>query len=54
MRLIMLKASKIVLIIAGMLLIIDAMLMAAGIPNPFLGWPLPSPVALVNEQDFWL
>ena len=42
----MLKASKILLIIAGILLIFDAILMAAGIPNPLLGWPLPCPITL--------
>jgi len=35
----MLKAGKI-------LLILDAFLMAARIPNPLFGWPLPCPVAL--------
>jgi len=42
----MLKAGKILLIIAGLLLILDAVLMAARIPNPLLGWPLPCPVTL--------
>jgi len=42
----MLKASKILLIIAGVLLIVDAILMAAGKPNPLFGWPLPCPVTL--------
>jgi len=42
----MLMASKILLIVAGILLVIDAILMAAGIPNPLLGWPLPCPVTL--------
>jgi len=42
----MLKASKILLIIAGLLLIYDAILMAAGSPNPLRGWPLPCPVTL--------
>jgi len=42
----MFKAGKILLIIAGFLLILDAVLMAAGIPNPLFGWPLPCPVAL--------
>lgn len=42
----MLKASKILLIIAGVLLILDAILMAAGKPNPLFGWPLPCPVTL--------
>ncbi|MGD0276760.1 MAG: hypothetical protein ABSB79_12045 [Syntrophales bacterium] len=42
----MLKASKILLIIAGALLILDAILMAMGVPNPLFGWPLPCPVTL--------
>jgi hypothetical protein len=42
----MLKASKILLIMAGVLLICDAVLMATGAPNPLLGWPLPYPVTL--------
>lgn len=42
----MFKAGKILLIIAGFLLIVDAVLMAARIPNPLLGWPLPCPVTL--------
>ena len=43
----MLMASKILLIIAGFLLILDATLMATGMPNPLFGWPLPCPVTLV-------
>ena len=43
----MLATSKILLIIAGILLIVDAILMVARIPNPLLGWPLPCPVTLV-------
>jgi len=42
----MLKAGKILLIIAGFLLILDAFLMASRIPNPLFGWPLPCPVTL--------
>ncbi len=42
----MLKTSKILLIIAGVFLIKDAIMMAAGIPNPLLGWPLPCPSTL--------
>ena len=42
----MFKAGKILLIIAGFLLILDAVLMAARIPNPLFGWPLPCPVTL--------
>jgi hypothetical protein len=43
----MLKAGKILLIIAGFLLVLDAFLMAARIPNPLFGWPLPCPVTLL-------
>jgi hypothetical protein len=43
----MLAASKWLLIIAGALLILDAILMFAGIPNPLFGWPLPCPVTLL-------
>jgi hypothetical protein len=43
----MLTASKWLLIIAGALLILDAILIFAGIPNPFFGWPLPCPVTLL-------
>ena len=39
----MLIASKVLLIIAGILLVIDAILIVAG--NPF-GWPLPHPITL--------
>ncbi len=43
----MLTASKILLIIGGLLLILDAFMMAARIPNPLFGWPLPCPVTMV-------
>ena len=43
----MLLAAQILLIIAGVLLIIDASLMIAHRPNPLKGWPLPCPVTLV-------
>jgi len=43
----MLTASKILLIIAGLLLMLDAVMMAARIPNPLFGWPLPCPVTMV-------
>jgi hypothetical protein len=43
----MLTASKWILIIAGVLLIIDSIVMFAGIPNPVFGWPLPCPVTLL-------
>ncbi len=42
----MLKTGKILLIIAGILLIVDAVMMALRIPNPLMGWPLPCPVTL--------
>jgi hypothetical protein len=43
----MLAASKWLLIIAGVLLIIDSILIFAGISNPFFGWPLPCPVTIL-------
>ena len=43
----MLLASQILLIIAGVLLIVDAALMFARRPNPLAGLPLPCPVTLV-------
>jgi len=43
----MLTVSKWLLIIAGALLILDAIFIFAGIPNPFFGWPLPCPVTLL-------
>ena len=43
----MLTASKWLLIIAGVLLIIDSIGIIAGIPNPLFGWPLPCPVTLL-------
>ena len=48
----MLTASKWLLIVASALLILDSVLIFAGLPNPFLllfGWPwlLPCPVTLV-------
>ena len=43
----MLKVSKILLVIAGLLLIFDAALMATGTPNPLFGWPLPCPLTLI-------
>jgi hypothetical protein len=42
----MLKVAKVLLVIAGLLLIYDAVLMAARLPNPLFGWPLPCPVSL--------
>jgi hypothetical protein len=43
----MLITSKWLLIIAGGLLILDSILIFAGIPNPISGWPLPCPVTLL-------
>jgi hypothetical protein len=40
----MLTASKVLLIIAGILLVIDSILIFVG--NPF-GWPLPHPITLI-------
>ncbi len=42
----MLVASRILLITAGVLLLLDAALMFTGRPNPLFGWPLPCPVTL--------
>jgi len=42
----MLTASKWLLIVGSALLIIDAILMFARIPNPLFGLPLPCPVTL--------
>jgi uncharacterized integral membrane protein len=48
----MLTASKWLLILAGALLILDSILIFAGLPNPALllfgwAWPLPCPIALL-------
>jgi len=43
----MVTVSRWLLIVAGVLLILDSILIFAGIPNPFFGWPLPCPVTLV-------
>lgn len=42
----MLMASKALLVVAGVLLVFDALLMATGTPNPLLGLPLPCPLTL--------
>lgn len=42
----MLVASRVLLAVAGILLILDAVLLATGTPNPLLGWPLPCPLTL--------
>ena len=43
----MLLASQILLIIASVLLVADAVMMALHRPNPIKGWPFPCPVTLV-------
>lgn len=43
----MLTASKWILILAGIWLIIDSILIIVGIPNPLFGWPLPCPVTFI-------
>ena len=43
----MLLASQILLIIASLMLVADAVMMATHRPNPVKGWPLPCPVTLV-------
>jgi len=43
----MLIASKWILILAGIWLIIDSILIIVGIPNPLFGWPLPCPVTFI-------
>ena len=43
----MLLASLILLIIAGVLLLVDATLMITHRPNLIKGWPLPCPITLI-------
>ncbi len=43
----MLLISLILLIIAGVLLLVDATLMITHRPNPIKGWPLPCPITLI-------
>jgi hypothetical protein len=43
----MLLAAQILLIIAGVLLLYDAVLILTHRPNPIKGWPLPCPIALI-------
>ena len=43
----MFVASQIILIIAGVLLILDAVFMVTHRSNPIKGWPLPCPVTLL-------
>ena len=43
----MLLAAQIILIIAGLSLLFDAILMATHRPNPIKSWPLPCPVTLI-------
>jgi len=42
----MLTVSKLLLIVAGAMLMMDAIMIVAGIPNPLFGWPLPCPIPL--------
>ena len=42
----MLTVSKLLLIVAGAMLMMDAIMIVAGIPNPLFGWPLPCPISL--------
>ena len=42
-----LLATMIILIIAGVLLLFDAVLMITHRPNPKKDWPLPCPVSLI-------
>lgn len=43
----MLTASKWLLLIGSVLLVVDSILMFTGTPNPFFGLSLPCPVTLV-------
>ncbi|MFH2012890.1 MAG: hypothetical protein ABIJ37_09370 [Pseudomonadota bacterium] len=43
----MLSISKWLLIISGVLLILDSIMIVAGISNPLFGWPLPCPLTLI-------
>ena len=43
----MLLAAQIILIIAGLFLILDALFMAMHRPNFIKSWPLPCPVTLI-------
>jgi hypothetical protein len=45
-RWLMLTASKVLLLCAGVLLIVDAVAMATGSSNPLPGMPLPCPITL--------
>ncbi|HOW97190.1 MAG TPA: hypothetical protein P5567_02785 [Kiritimatiellia bacterium] len=42
----MLLVSKWILIVAGLLLVLDAAAIVAGVPNPLFGWPMPCPITL--------
>jgi len=44
----MLLAAQILLIIAGVLLLYDAILIITRRPNPIKGWPLPCPITLIT------
>ena len=41
------ESVKILLIIAGILLVLDAIFMFGGLPNPLFGLPLPCPLTLL-------
>lgn len=43
----MLGLSKWLLIISGVGLIIESIMIMAGIPNPLFGWPLPCPTTFI-------
>ncbi len=43
----MLLAAQILLILAGILLLVDASFMITRRPNPLKGWPLPCPITLI-------
>jgi len=42
----MLTISKWLLVISGVLLMLDAIAIIVGIPNPHPGWPLPCPITI--------
>lgn len=42
----MLMVSKVLLVVAGVLLVMDAILLATGTPNLIPSWPLPCPLTL--------
>lgn len=42
----MLTGSRLLMVIARILLLRDAVLMASATPNPAFNWPLPCPITL--------